>query len=88
MRKIKLQVDELAVSSFATTEADTRLRGTVIGAGPPTRVDPSLCILCVEPDTEVVCSTACSYPCPSGDSECYCVEPTVTDCSYDPTGPC
>lgn len=61
--KLRLQVEELAVESFATAESEARARGTVKGhgtwdfCGPPSASEPMACIcMSDEPTADTTCN--------------------------------
>lgn len=64
MRKMKLDIDRLAVESFAIMDAGTGARGTVRGNAATLRCSaPSNCV----PDT---CSFSCNGSCVGGQQVC------------------
>jgi hypothetical protein len=72
MRKLKLELDNLAVESFATTRLGAVRRGTIRGAANTN--EPWTLVI---PDTGVTCTeTWPSYAGPCGASIDYCVETT------------
>jgi hypothetical protein len=90
MRKLRLQLDALEIASFVTTAAMSEERGTVRGRAPDTRVEPSVCIPCVAPNTEAICNLT-AVTCTTGEESVgYCVEVSVPvdACYYEITAQC
>jgi hypothetical protein len=58
MRKLKLDMDELLVESFATADADPEARGTVHG-----NAATGLCTLRATRCYQETCDLSCDYTC-------------------------
>lgn len=73
MRKLKLDLDTLAVESFTAESAETRRPGTVRGHG----TDPPLTIT-LEPT-----GNTCDYPCGAGQTGDTCDLDAAGACTWD-----
>ena len=75
MKKLKLQIDNLAVESFGTAETHDELRGTVDAQGKPTRPEPCLA------NTNIT-GACCEYTWAS------CVQTNCIECMGETATPC
>lgn len=70
MRKLNLNLDEIVVESFPTTDTDDSIRGTVRGMDSAT-VDQDTCVTCPSDlDTCVSCPNTCAASCASCPLSC------------------
>ena len=79
MPKTRLNLDALAVDSFATTSVEIAARGTVRGHADPLPTPPEY-----EPD----CTCVASCPCPSNAYMCATVRYTAISCTYTHNNSC